>query len=245
MQRRALLVALVAAVAVLAFGLGAATLDDALSGATPLPEGGDAPAGNGSNATNAAASGPGADCSACGFGLGISISVSGLLPAIPAAVSVGIAVAGLLLLALLWYRAGGGTGAAPSDLGPGGDAVGVGEDGDGTGQIAIDEPAADNAVYRAWRTLVERVDDRDPSTTTPGEYAAAARERSLDAGAVETVTELFDRVRYGGASVTEERAERAEAAAERLPAERLPEEQLSEAQLSKDRRPTDQLPEEP
>jgi hypothetical protein len=79
-------------------------------------------------------------------------------------------------------------------------------------------PDADptNDVYRAWQRLRDRSGHDRPAVATPREHAEAAVETGLDGDAVDRVTGLFARVRYGGASATAERERRATAAAARL-----------------------------
>lgn len=86
--------------------------------------------------------------------------------------------------------------------------------GGGSGAKSPTEPASEveawpgatpgNVVDRAWVTMVRRVNPDRPETTTTAECARLARERSLDAGAVESIATAFERVHYGGASVAEE-----------------------------------------
>jgi hypothetical protein len=81
---------------------------------------------------------------------------------------------------------------------------------DEEGDEPVPEPDPDNPISAAWYEMVERLDLDDRRDLTPREYAAAARQRGADADAVQTLTGLFEEVRYGGARVTEERRERAE-----------------------------------
>lgn len=218
MDRRALLVALVAGGAVLAFGVGAATLDDALAATGPEPgDSGDGPAEGGPNVGSSvddagAAGGSCADCPAPGLGL----TTTGLLPALPRRLVLAAAALGTLVTALLWRRAGRGSGGAVDAADAAGSGVESAADATGSTTVAPEDPPATNPVYRAWRDAFGRIDDGDPETTTPGEYAAAAVERGWDAGSVGTLTALFRQVRYGGREATDERAERARAAADRL-----------------------------
>lgn len=80
-----------------------------------------------------------------------------------------------------------------------------------------DWPGADpsNVVDRAWLRLVQRVDPERPETMTTAECRTLARERGLDAAAVEAISTAFERVHYGGISVTEE-ADRARTGLRRL-----------------------------
>lgn len=71
-----------------------------------------------------------------------------------------------------------------------------------------------NEITRAWTELRRRVDD-DPCRT-PGELAREAIDREQPAEAVETLTDLFETVRYGDGEPTADRERRARAAADRL-----------------------------
>ncbi|MFC7079193.1 DUF4129 domain-containing protein [Halorussus caseinilyticus] len=72
------------------------------------------------------------------------------------------------------------------------------------------EPDPQNEIASAWFEMVERLDLGDRRDLTPRECAAAARRRGVDADAAQTLTSLFEEVRYGGARVTDERRQRAE-----------------------------------
>ncbi|WP_424016524.1 DUF4129 domain-containing protein [Halorientalis pallida] len=71
-------------------------------------------------------------------------------------------------------------------------------------------------VEAAWLAMVEAVPVERPETKTPGELAAAAVEAGLPAAPVERLTRAFRRVAYGGYRRTEDRTERALAAARRI-----------------------------
>ena len=213
MQRRALLVAAVAVAAVLAFGVGAATLDGALEQGVALPSG-DADLTDSGGKQSAGTGSAGPDCGDCGSAFLPSITLAGALPTIPGIAVVGLAGVGAAVLVLVWFRAGGGTSAALADVARRTDGVETAADGTSTTIATVDDPPADNPVYRGWHGMVDRLDatgedDRNRATTTPGEYASAARERGWDGDAVDTLTALFQRVRYGDATVTDDRADRA------------------------------------
>ncbi|MEE6211192.1 DUF4129 domain-containing protein [Salarchaeum sp. III] len=72
-----------------------------------------------------------------------------------------------------------------------------------------DDADVENAVYRAWRDMTDSLDIASPETTTPAEFARAARDAGMDSRHVDTLTEVFREVRYGDAPVTEERERRA------------------------------------
>lgn len=74
----------------------------------------------------------------------------------------------------------------------------------------------DNEVYRAWREMTDHLDVRNPESSTPSEFAAAAVEAGLDREDVSELTSLFEAVRYGGESPTEERERRAIEALRRI-----------------------------
>jgi len=84
--------------------------------------------------------------------------------------------------------------------------------------IAASDVAASNAVYEAWVEMTEALDVSNPSATTSGEFAAAAVEAGMEPDHVEELTRLFEEVRYGDASVSAERADRAREALERIEA---------------------------
>jgi hypothetical protein len=72
-----------------------------------------------------------------------------------------------------------------------------------------------NEVYRAWAEMTRHLDIPHPDTTAPDEFAEAAVEAGMAAEDVETLTELFQDVRYGGAD-PDARAEEAVAALRRI-----------------------------
>jgi hypothetical protein len=82
------------------------------------------------------------------------------------------------------------------------------------GQAAdrIESSDADNEVYRAWRDMTAVLDVDRPASSTPAEFAAAGVDAGVDEEPVETLTEVFERVRYGGADATDDREQRAIAA---------------------------------
>lgn len=73
-----------------------------------------------------------------------------------------------------------------------------------------------NEVYRAWYQIARRVDTNRRRSATPRELARYAVEEGLDPNAVETVTELFETIRYGNAAVTDEDERQAREAIDRL-----------------------------
>ncbi|WP_254273578.1 DUF4129 domain-containing protein [Haloarcula marina] len=89
---------------------------------------------------------------------------------------------------------------------------GVADAADRAADTLADGETSDNAVYRAWTEMTAALDVPDAESATPGEFAAAAREAGMDPEHVATLTDLFEAVRYGDRSVTEDRARRAERA---------------------------------
>lgn len=73
-----------------------------------------------------------------------------------------------------------------------------------------------NDIYRAWQTMVRHVGVPVESGHTPREVAGVAVERGFDQESVETLTDLFERVRYGGDPPTADLESRAVRALERL-----------------------------
>lgn len=68
---------------------------------------------------------------------------------------------------------------------------------------------ADNAIYRAWGDMTELLDLTEAETKTPGEFADAAIEAGIRPGDVRELTRLFEQVRYGTATPSEEDETRA------------------------------------
>lgn len=63
--------------------------------------------------------------------------------------------------------------------------------------LADTDAAITNEVYRAWQEMTHPLDIDNPAASTPREFAAAAVDAGLDPADVETLTDLFERVRYG------------------------------------------------
>ena len=85
---------------------------------------------------------------------------------------------------------------------------GVDRNGQSDGGDAPLDPSPSNEVERAWWTMVERTDVDDARTKTPQECADDAVASGADEDAVATLTRTFEAVRYGGASVTDDRVAR-------------------------------------
>lgn len=94
--------------------------------------------------------------------------------------------------------------------------------GDAVGRVAgraadrIGEASFSNAIYEAWHGMTTELDVTDPKTTTTGEFANAAVDAGMDPEDVETLTALFEEVRYGDADVTPQRERRAERTLRRI-----------------------------
>ncbi|MFQ3294836.1 MAG: hypothetical protein ACI9EZ_001088 [Halobacteriales archaeon] len=67
----------------------------------------------------------------------------------------------------------------------------------------------DNEVFRAWKRMTEYVDVPEPKSSTPANFAQAARETGMNEEDVTLLTDLFRAIRYGGEVPTEERERRA------------------------------------
>ena len=84
--------------------------------------------------------------------------------------------------------------------------------GDVAGEAAnrIEEAVdAENEVYRAWHEMTTHLEVGNPRASTPTEFATAARDAGMDDTHVDSLTGLFQEVRYGGAEATTDREERA------------------------------------
>lgn len=75
---------------------------------------------------------------------------------------------------------------------------------------------SENAVYRAWARMAEPLDVDHPESSTPGEFADAARAAGLYPDDVDELTTLFEEVRYGTTQITAEHERRAEHALQRI-----------------------------
>lgn len=78
------------------------------------------------------------------------------------------------------------------------------------------EAALENEVYRAWAKMAEPLPVEQPQTSTPADFASAARDAGIEPDDVSELTSLFEEVRYGTATPTEEREERAVEALRRI-----------------------------
>ncbi|ELZ59397.1 hypothetical protein C467_03956 [Halorubrum hochstenium ATCC 700873] len=97
----------------------------------------------------------------------------------------------------------------PPDLGAVGRAAGEAAD-------RIESSDADNEVYRAWRDMTDALDVDRPASSTPAEFATAAVDAGVDEEPVTALTEVFERVRYGGEDPTDDRERRAVEALRRI-----------------------------
>ncbi|AKU09609.1 MULTISPECIES: DUF4129 domain-containing protein [Haloferax] len=73
-----------------------------------------------------------------------------------------------------------------------------------------------NGISRAWFAMVSALGAAATPRQTPAELARTAADAGLPAGTVESLTELFRAVRYGGKRPTDERERRAEDALDAL-----------------------------
>ncbi|EMA61807.1 DUF4129 domain-containing protein [Halorubrum lipolyticum] len=80
----------------------------------------------------------------------------------------------------------------------------------------IESSDADNEVYRAWRDMTAALDVDRPASSTPAEFANAAVDAGVEEAPVATLTEVFERVRYGGEDATDDRERRAVEALRRI-----------------------------
>ncbi|MHB9286825.1 DUF4129 domain-containing protein [Halobacteriales archaeon Cl-PHB] len=74
---------------------------------------------------------------------------------------------------------------------------------------SVRHAAPSNEVARAWHEMVSLVGVDDRETKTPRECADRAVDRGVDPEAVESVTEPFEEVTYGGAPASADRTDRA------------------------------------
>ncbi|ELZ30947.1 hypothetical protein C474_10811 [Halogeometricum pallidum JCM 14848] len=79
-----------------------------------------------------------------------------------------------------------------------------------------------NAIERAWVSVLSRADVEDPWRRTPEECASAAVESGFDPEGVERLRRVFEEVRYGDREVTDERVRRMEDGLSRFDEGRTP-----------------------
>jgi len=188
MQRQSLLVAVVAAVALLSFSVGAASLDAATGSDRAEMSRDDSeidnPDGQGLNDPPGGIDPPESDGGA-----------RALLPSVPApavgALAVGLAVG----LVVLWRLAG--QSRTIDETGGETPAVATAESGRAATHSAteIDVPLT-NDVYRAWAALEDAV-TADDGASTPRDVESDAAAAGADPDAVASLRSAFERVRYG------------------------------------------------
>lgn len=120
-----------------------------------------------------------------------------------------VASAGIALAAAIYYLASrsGSAGEssgfpiplAPEPPNPTSDLAGVADAAGKAAERIESEAPVDNEVYRAWREMTEYLDVDAPESSTPGEFADAAIAEGLDPDRVASLTDVFQRVRYGDA----------------------------------------------
>lgn len=71
------------------------------------------------------------------------------------------------------------------------------------------DETAENEVYKAWREMVRLLDVDDEKTTTPREFQSEAVDAGMSPADVRELTQLFERIRYGGEEATEQRETKA------------------------------------
>lgn len=158
------------------------------------------------------------------FSIGLSETVGGGasgggLPTISAALIVILGIALIVAVFLLFRSTGDQTGQADEPVEPGIDEESMVAIGEAAGEAAdrIEASAeADNEVYRAWREMTTYLDVPNPEASTPTEFADAAIDIGMDRADVHELTDLFEAVRYGTSTPTDDREARAVAALRRI-----------------------------
>ncbi len=79
-----------------------------------------------------------------------------------------------------------------------------------------DDADVTNEVYRAWSEMTGYVEVDAPQSSTPAEFATAAVEAGVDPDDIDALTDVFEEVRYGGASATPAREREAIEALRRI-----------------------------
>lgn len=94
--------------------------------------------------------------------------------------------------------------------------------------LADADAAVTNEVYRAWREMTHPLDVANPASSTPREFADAAVDAGLDADDVETLTTLFEQVRYGEEPLSETDRDRVVEVLRRIEATYAADEEVTE-----------------
>lgn len=129
----------------------------------------------------------------------------------------GLAVAGafvLLVVAALAttvrMRSDGEPARAVTEPEPAHDLAGVASvAGDAADRIEGGDADPGNAVYRAWTDMTDHLDVPNAHTASPAAFRATALDAGMAPRHVDTLTDLFREVRYGGAEPTPDREQRA------------------------------------
>lgn len=204
-----LLVALVAATALVAFGVSAANVVGVTdAGVDPdVQEANDREVGEPPGPPES----PGECLLGCG---GVRSIIAGIASGLSTQAVLLVAGAAVAVLGAFWYVTRGRPDAADDDVEPipTVDAPETRPQGITT-STPPDVPPS-NEVYRAWRELASTLDPGEQQSLTPAEYAERARERGYDEDAVEALTAVFRRVRYGREDATADRETRARQAIE-------------------------------
>jgi len=165
--------------------------------------------------TAAAATGSALSTALAGTGRGLGAAVV----TVPRGIAHALAGVGTGLTGFLSTMTGTTTasGSGPGSFG-GGRSSGSADSADGEDEDPDEPPAT---VEDAWVAMVERLPGGHRETKTPGELARLAVDQGFPVAPVETLTDAFRRVTYGGASPGDELTDEALAALTRI--ERGPE----------------------
>jgi hypothetical protein len=99
------------------------------------------------------------------------------------------------------------------------DRFGLGTDANEASDHRRGTPEPSNEVEAAWFEMVRSTGLTDETTRTPRQYAEEAVDAGADPAVVNALTEMFERVRYGGDPVTDRRRERARRNIQRIRAQ--------------------------
>lgn len=169
--------------------------------------------GPGNPASGDGGSGSQPDGSDTGRGPGFGAATSSIIDLLLRWLLLVLIVLALMLAVALAYRY------REAILGLLGGLVAPTDDGEVTrAEEPVDWPPDDppTEVHRAWLSLVDRIDVDRPWARTPGECADEAVDEGLNPTGVETVTGVFEEVRYSDAPVTDDRRRRVRQGLQRL-----------------------------
>lgn len=162
--------------------------------------------------------------SGSGAGDGDTVVPSITLPTVAIVVLVGLALVGLTVAGLSVTRTSQGDDDQPTPPSP---AMAETTISSVAGETADElegesDVALENTIYQAWVDMTEQLAVEQPETSTPAEFERAAVDAGMNPEDVAELTSLFEMVRYGTATATANREQKAISVLRRIEETTLP-----------------------